>query len=83
MKLNLRVKFESGEAKEIVASAKDLVAFENKFNKSVAKFEEEFRLTDLLWLAWCSEHRVKATNKEFETWLDEVDSIEVSENSPK
>jgi hypothetical protein len=83
MKLNLRLSYENGQAKEIVCSAKDLVAFEDKYNRSVAKFETEFRLTDLLWLAWQSEHRRKETTKQFESWLDEVDSIEVSENSPK
>lgn len=83
MKINLRLQYESGEAKEVTCSAADLVAFEDKFDRSVAKLEAEFRLTDLLWLAWKSETRRKATTKDFEKWLDEIDSINVSEEDPK
>lgn len=83
MKINLRLQYEIGDAKEVTCSAADLVAFEEKFNRSVAKLESEFRLTDLLWLAWKSETRTKATTKDFEKWLDEVDNINVSEQDPK
>jgi hypothetical protein len=83
MRINLRLQYDKGEAKEIVCSAADLVAFEEKFNRSVAKLETEFRLTDLLWLAWKSETRTKAVTKDFEVWLDEVDSIIVSDQDPK
>jgi hypothetical protein len=83
MKINLRVEYLTGEPKEIICSAKDLVAFEDKFNRSVARLEAEFKLTDLLFLAWHSEKRTNATKKDFDSWLDEVDSISVSENDPK
>jgi hypothetical protein len=83
MKINLRIEFVSGEPKELVCSARDLVAFEEKFNRSVAKLESEFRLTDLLFLAWHSEKRTNSTKKEFEPWLDEVESINVSDIDPK
>ena len=83
MKINLRVEYITGEPKEITCSAKDLVAFEDKFDRSVAKLEAEFRLTDLLFLAWHSEKRTNATKKDFDSWLDEVDTIGVSETDPK
>lgn len=83
MKINLRLTYENQEPKEIVCSARDLVAFEEKYDRSVAKFETEFKLTDLLYLAWHSEHRQKVTKKEFNEWLDEVESVEASEQSPK
>lgn len=83
MRINLRVDFANGESKEIICSARDLVAFEEKFNRSVAKLESEFKLTDLLFLAWHSESRRKETKKEFDAWLDDVDQIGVSENDPK
>jgi hypothetical protein len=41
------------------------------------------RLTDLLWLAWHSENRTKATGKDFDSWLDDVESIEPSDEDPK
>ena len=83
MRINLRVDFTNGESKEIICSARDLVAFEDKFNRSVAKLESEFKLTDLLFLAWHSEHRRKETKKDFDAWLDDVEQIGVSDNDPK
>jgi len=83
MKINLRVKYNDGVSKEIVCSASDLVAFEEKYSRSVAKLESEFKLTDLLFLAWHSEKRTNSVKKEFDNWLDEVDEIGVSETDPK
>jgi len=83
MKLNLRVTYNTGEPKEITCSAKDLVAFEEKYNRSVARLQDEFKITDLLYLAWHSEKRTNAVKKEFDGWLDDVDSVEVSDKDPK
>jgi len=83
MRINLRVEFTNSEVKEIVCSERDLVAFEDKFNRSVAKLESEFKLTDLLFLAWHSEHRRKETKKDCDALLDDVEQIGVSENDPK
>ena len=83
MRIILRVEFVNGESKNIVCSARDLVAFEEKYNRSVAKLESEFKLTDLLYLAWHSEKRTNATKKEFDNWLDEVDTLGISDESPK
>lgn len=83
MRIILRVKLQDGVSKDVVCSARDLVAFEEKYNRSVAKLEQEFKLTDLLFLAWHSEKRSNATKKEFNDWLDEVDQIEVSDKDPK
>jgi hypothetical protein len=83
MRINLRVDFTNKESKEITCSARDLVAFEEKFNRSVAKLESEFRLTDLLFLAWHSEQRRKETKKSFDEWLDDVEQVNVGETDPK
>lgn len=83
MKINLRVTYEGKEPKEVICNAKDLVQFEEKFNRSVAKFEEEFKLTDLLWLAWTSESRKGDTKKDFNSWLDDVEAVTPSETDPK
>jgi len=83
MKINLRIKYEDKEPKEIVCSAADLVAFEEKYDRSVAKLEKEFKVTDLLFLSWHSEKRTKATDKEFTEWLDTVENVEPSENTAK
>ena len=83
MRINLRVELTDGNKKEVTCSAKDLVAFEEKYSRSVARFEQEMRLTDLLWLAWHSENRTKATGKDFDSWLDDVESIGQSDEDPK
>ena len=83
MRIVLRLNYNDGNSKDVICSAKDLVAFEEKFSRSVAKLEAEFRITDLLFLAWHSEKRNNATKKEFDNWLDEVESIGVSEQDPK
>lgn len=83
MRISLRVEFTDGTEKDVMCSAKDLVAFEEKFSRSVARFEQEMRLTDLLFLAWHSENRTKATAKDFDSWLDDVESIAASDDDPK
>lgn len=84
MKINLRVEFEgTKEAKEITCSASDLVAFEDKFQTSITNFGENVKLTYLLYLAWHSEHRTKATALEFDPWVETVATIGASEIDPK
>ena len=83
MRINLRIEYTDTTEKDVVCSAKDLVAFEDKYQRSVARFEQEMRLTDLLFLAWHSLHRQKQTTKDFDTWLDDVESITPSDDDPK
>lgn len=83
MKINLRVTFNDKSVEDVSATARDLVAFEDKFTKSVASLETDFRITDLLWLAWHWLERQGKTKLEFDEWCDTVDQIEASENSPK
>ncbi len=74
MKITLRIEFNDGTSKEIVVSAADMVAFEDKFNISVAKLDEP-RIGWLLFLAWHSEKRRKAVDLSYEQWLDLVDNV--------
>lgn len=83
MKLNLRIEYITTGVKEITCSASDLVAFEAKFNLSVTKLGDETKLTHLLYLAWASEKRTKATALEFEAWVDTVVTVGASELDPK
>jgi hypothetical protein len=75
LKINLRIQFVTGETKDAIAGPADLVAFEDKFNLSIANLEAEMRVTHLLWLAWKSESRQKHTALEFDAWLETVESI--------
>lgn len=70
MKMHLRVTNGDGSTADVQVSAVDLVAFEGKFNKSVTKFQEDFMLTDLYWLAWHTLQRKNKSIGDFETWLE-------------
>jgi hypothetical protein len=83
MRITLRVEFTNNKKSDVVCSAKDLVAFEEKYQRSVARLDTEMRLTDLLWLAWHSLNRQKVTDKDFDSWLDDVESIAPSDDDPK
>lgn len=77
MKIHLRVKFNDGTSSDADAVFADFVAFERTWNRSVAKFEEELRLTDLAWLAWHSEKRRGKTQDPFDPiWLNTVEIVE-------
>lgn len=83
MRITLRVEYLNNKKVDVVCSAKDLVAFEEKYQRSVARLDTEMRLTDLLWLAWHSQFRQKQTDKDFDLWLDDVESIAPSDDDPK
>jgi hypothetical protein len=74
MKLTLRIEFSDGTHKDILVSAADMVAFEDKFNISISKLDDP-RIGWLLFLAWHSESRRKATSKTYEEWLEDVETI--------
>ena len=83
MKINLRVTLTDETVHDVYATARDLVAFENKFDKSVAALETDFRITDMLWISWHWLNRTKVTSLEFDEWCDTVEAIEASDESPK
>lgn len=78
MKMQLHVTYADGSGADATVSAPDLVAFETKFDRSVARFESEVKFTDLVWLAWHRLHRSGEAG-EFDKWLENVDSVEVGE----
>jgi hypothetical protein len=83
MKINLRVTFNDETVEEVNGTMRDIVAFEDKFDKSIGNLATDSRITDLLWIAWHWLERQGKTKKTFEEWCEEVDTIEASEESPK
>ena len=78
MKIALEVTSALDSSKRtILATFPDFIAFEKKFSKSVAKFEAELTLTDLAYIAWHSEHRQKKTGLDFDSWINDVESLEL------
>jgi hypothetical protein len=82
MKINLQIEFSDkpGEPKLVTCLASDMVKFESKFDLSVANLGNELKITHLLFLAWASESRTKATDKPFDEWVDEVEGITAAED---
>jgi hypothetical protein len=83
LKINLRIEFNGGESKDVTCSASDLVKLESKFDISISSLETNPKFTHLCFLAWASEFRLKATDKEFDVWMDTVSSVGASDKDPK
>ncbi len=76
MRMALTVQYLDGSAATVMTAAADLVKFEERFNRSVAKLETELRLTDLCFLAWHALRRTGQTGLEFDAWLDTLATVE-------
>lgn len=74
MNINLEISYKDGTTKTVSAEASDIVAFEAKFDISMARLEQEVRLTHLFWLAWSVESG-SGEKLEFEPWLKKVSSV--------
>jgi hypothetical protein len=69
----------TGLVVDVVISAPDFVAFETKYDRSVARFATEIKFTDICWLAWHRLHRDKKAG-EFEAWLETIDGVNLEES---
>ena len=78
MKMNAVVEYADGSVADVVISAPDFVAFETKYDRSVARFATEIKFTDICWLAWHRLHRDKKAG-EFEAWLETIDGVNLEE----
>lgn len=81
MRMNLRVSYLDGSAVDTTTSAADLIKFEAKFDKSIAKMDTDLRYTDLAFLAYSSLARRGLAPLEFEQWAENVDAVSASEES--
>ena len=78
MNLNLLIKYLDGSSKDLTTSPADIVAFESKFDMSVARLQESIRLTHIFFLAWNIAQRNKATALDFDAWLETVETVELA-----
>jgi hypothetical protein len=79
--INLRITYIDETSVECSAIAADLIAFEARFDLSVARLEKEVRLTHMFFLAWHALKRTGQTADEFEKWAESVSMV--SEASTK
>jgi hypothetical protein len=77
--INLLIKFVDGESREVTAIVSDLMAFEERYDTSVASFASGVRLSWLVFIAWKAETRTKATALEFDAYADTIAGVEVPE----
>lgn len=80
MKINLQLTFNDGVTKDIVANAADMVAFEEKYEKSVQTFATDPRMSYMFFLAWHSEKRRGETSDSFEKWLETIEMVGAGED---
>jgi hypothetical protein len=80
--INLQVFFIDASLEPVTVSAiaSDLIAFEAKFDLSVAKLSTEVRLTHLFFLAWHASKRTKSTQLEFDAWAETVSIVKEADS---
>jgi hypothetical protein len=85
MKLNLQIQFtdKPDEMKNIVCNPSDMIKLETKYDISIASLESNIKVTHLLFLAWASETRTKATTQSFDEWVDNIESISPASDQKK
>lgn len=82
MKIEMKVEYLDGTSENVDAVFADFVGFERTWNRSVAKFETELRLTDLGWLAWSAlKHRGKTSATFDPEWIAIVSSVGLREDA--
>jgi hypothetical protein len=74
--INLEVVFLDGTKREVEIIAGDIVAFEEKFEKSI---DEVGLMTHFYFLAWHSLKRIGETAKGFEEWVSDIRGVAVSD----
>jgi hypothetical protein len=79
MNFNLQVVYSEGVTRDVVGKAVDIVAFEQKFDISMASLQNSVKVTHLMFLAWHVEHRVGNTKDDFEQWLETVDMVQAAD----
>ena len=85
MRLNLQVAYTANpdKPKDIICNPSDMVKLEERFDISIASLESNIKITHLLFLAWASETRTKATTAPFDEWVDNIESVSPADEQKK
>jgi hypothetical protein len=75
----LKIEFADDTTKEVSTSAADLIAFEERFDMSIAQLEKNIRMTHLFFLAWHASKRTGGTKDDFEKWVDGVAMVTIGD----
>lgn len=80
--MELAVKLVDGRTLTVTPTPKDLVQFERRFNMPAANIEKDQRVEYVMWLAWTALSRTQQIGTDFDTFLDDLDSLEEPESHP-
>lgn len=72
--IQLEIVYADGTTKDVSAVAVDLMRFEAHFDMSIAGLATP-KLTHLFFLAYSVEKRTKATDLEFEPWVETIQVV--------
>lgn len=75
MRIPLSVEYVDGTTEEVEATLADMIGFERTWNRTMMKFQEEMRLTDLVWLAWSALTHRGLCRLKFDVWVDTVEMV--------
>mgnify|MGYP003148812113 CR=1 FL=1 len=78
MNFSLKITFLDGTNREVSGIAADLVAFEAQFDLSVARLNQDMKITHLLWLGWHVLKRTGETKDTVDKWVESVEGVEAS-----
>lgn len=73
--INLQIQYPGDVVKDVTALPIDQVKFEEHFNISLTSLGDKPQITYLYWLAWHSEKRTKATDLDFDAWLETIEGL--------
>jgi hypothetical protein len=79
----LTIIFADDTKKEVTTATADLIAFEQKFDKSVSVLQHDYRLTYLVFIAWNALKRQGEVSDEFDDFVNRVAGVEVSDDAKK
>jgi len=74
--IQLAVAFTDDSREEVSCIAADLIAFETKFDLSIARLQNEVRFTHLAFLGYAALKRTGKTTEEFDDWAQKVAGVE-------
>lgn len=78
--ITFKVIFLDGTELSVTAVAADLVAFEERFDKSVSALQNDPRITHLFYICWHVLKRTGQTKAEFEKWMETVSGVVIGDD---
>jgi len=81
--ITFNIVFLDGTEKAVTAIAADLIAFEEKFDKSVSALTNDPRITHLFYICWHVLKRTGEEKQDFDKWVQSVSGVVVGDDQKK